>query len=286
MHKTRPALINMLCTLMLCNATVFAEEKQTAQLDWWQHSSLASGMLSENLLSHMEFVYSHMETSGNSEGFQYSGSTKLILRKHTVSSISAYDIFKGRTTTFVGGKQTTKKDRQDAHQSLIFDLTKSLSMHAGAMYNTDLTKYIDTRYTYYSGLQYNLVNHPEYIISLAVFAGYDDTSYMNDELQKLVSDVYVPDYESGVIQLVQSIRWKARDNVTISESIKYMSFFDDSEYARWDFEIETDITITKHLSLTARFASHYDDNVFAEVAEPFGYEKRDTALATGIKLSF
>ncbi|MBF0469119.1 MAG: DUF481 domain-containing protein, partial [Desulfamplus sp.] len=276
----------------------------------------------EPLLYHLEGSLSYTKLSGNVDADIQKYDAALYLRKHFYTSMTTW----ASTTNDMEINMKNKNldvQKYDFNQMFGYDISDRLSVGAGFMWKQDNSIFLDARNTLYAGATYSFFIDPPFILKLGAYYGYEDNTYMVDDILKDTTEnkgvpnppiVWfdnknveggIPDgYDSDGVRFIENMTMFLNERVILLHSFDYMAYFKNSEYYHWNTTLTLQVGITKTISFFTRYEMNYDKNLLGIQYEKYfrhlktiptgpgrtagdGYDVvwKDTALVAGLQFS-
>ncbi len=176
----------------------------------------------------------------------------------------------------------TKKEIENFHPSVRYDLTSKLYAQTGALLTKDYDRAINNRETYYLGLGYDLIATPQYLLTLFLSGGHEDFEY-----QEMVTINYMPPgiLRNSVYYGDQRFRWGITENIAFNEKFEFVGNVEEGSRYRWTLNLGIDFKITPYLALRLDYEQKYF-NFQPEVYGMDVLQKRDQKQGIMVMVSF
>ncbi|MBF0259227.1 MAG: DUF481 domain-containing protein [Desulfamplus sp.] len=289
---------------------------------WWKKNSQRFNPTPDPLLYHLEGSLSYTKLSGNVDANVQKYDAALFLRKHFVTSTTVWSSTTNDTALNMKNK-TLDVQKYEFNEIIGYDLSDRLTIGGGFMWKQDNSIYLDARDTLFLGASYFFYKDPPFILKLGAYYGYEDNSYMFEDVAKdsnYNKDVLnppivwfddknveggIPDgYDSDGFRLVSNTTLFLNERVMLLHNFDYMGYFKDSKYYHWNTNLTLQVGITKTISFFTRYEINYDKNLLGVQYEKYfnylktiptgggktagdGYDVvwKDTALVAGLQFS-
>ena len=258
--------------------------------NWWQRSSKSYDKPYPGFLYRIEGQYSYMLARGNVETNNHLGRLMVVLRKGNLSSQSSYLLNLSKTTLKPAAIQSTVEQAvQQANQLFYYDIHKLLAVEVGASWTTNLTSFIDNRFTYYAGVSSHVITDRKFQLKLGVYGGYETTSFDNAYLQTVsgMPDLVIPESRSRGLLFTQQFNWLINRALKFQESATYLQNLEDRSLYRWTVDGALNFMVGPAFAFVNSVSIVYDKNRIVQnpVEALIGYGARDIRMTLGVKLA-
>ncbi|MBF0204799.1 MAG: hypothetical protein HQK67_10925, partial [Desulfamplus sp.] len=150
---------------------------------WWKKNSHGFEPTPDPLLYHLEGSLSYTKLSGNVDADVQKYDAALFLRKHFVTSTTTWSSTTNDTALNMKNKNIDVQ-KYKFNEFIGYDLSDRLTIGGGYMWEQDNSIYLDARDTLFIGASYFFYKAPPFILKLGAYYGYEDNSYMADDVEK------------------------------------------------------------------------------------------------------
>lgn len=254
---------------------------------WWEKNAYNNQDVSGPLFYSFAASYAYSGMNGSVESEKHNISTKLILRKQLLTSITFYNASKDKTDLVLSDMSTTV-EQQKFEQFFRYALTDWLEAVGGIqLIQNDTSKYLKNRKLYFAGPWADLLQRPNLYIGIGGSYAYLDTAYMNDQINLFIP-MYadftpVDDYDTGGLYFFQRLQWNITDKIVFTENTTYLQDLDNTDYYNLNVQLALEFSLTEHLSVVSSYTVDYDYNSFVESVQNY-LDKRAAAGETAGEL--
>ena len=300
MKKTTKSIIFSIIFMLSLSSISFGGDNDQLGA-WWLKNPKEYDSPPSSMLHHFEGSYSYGGATGNVEVTSHTGKGNLVLRKNLLTSATVYSITRSDTEIALLGA-AIYSNNQFLRQGFRYAITDRIEAVVGGSWKKSTDMYLENRLIYYGGFRFSAFNSENVKIFLSGFYSDSKTEYINSKIQDIplyASFPSVEDYESKSLDAHQTLNWKITDAITLSESFRYSTFLDNSDYYVMDLNLNLNFMVSKSVSFLVSYAMTYEQNSFIKSLGDYldglraagniyagEIENRNSSFGVGIQVSF